>query len=131
MSPTIITQEALTASFPNSTLPRIEGRPARASIDDTVKALQQNASSVSSELAGGSHGHLALTMHAAVYAILTGGAAFAVPQNPGAIPLIPPNLPADQVRVLQATHEEALRIWRLYNTVQDSLKGQLQKVSET
>jgi hypothetical protein len=65
------TVDTLLASFPEPTLHKIEGRPTYDSISALAKTLNRNAASVQTENGGGVHGHLALTLSAAMYATLS------------------------------------------------------------
>ena len=72
-SPTIVRVEILEATssiegvladFPTPILPKIGGEPTREGLIDIHRFISGNAASVASNIGGGLHGHLALTMTA-------------------------------------------------------------------
>ena len=76
---------SITASFPIPSLEPITARPTYASVQALQVALNSNAASVHSDLGDGLQGHLALTISAAAYLVIT-GVAFVAPANPGPHP---------------------------------------------
>eukprot|EP00957_Ditylum_brightwellii_P041983 3179033-Ditylum_brightwellii.AAC.1 len=79
-------------------IPQQAGMPTWKSIWSIHLNFNANAASVLSDLGGGAHGHLSLTIGGAEYQTLTGHA-FARPANPGVTPPSgnPYELPAQQV----------------------------------
>ena len=61
------------------------GEPTRAVLIEIHQFISGNAASVASNLGGGRHGHLALTMTAKYYRAQS-GFAFVLPHNPGNYP---------------------------------------------
>jgi hypothetical protein len=47
------------------------------------------------------------------------------PPNPGPLPVIPTAATQIAIRSLERQHEESLRMWRTYTTVQDAIKAQI------
>ena len=69
-------------SFPHQTLTKIHGRPNFLGLRRIEKELTANASSITSTLGGGAHGHLGLVKSAAAYATI-------VPGTPSTRPAMP------------------------------------------
>ena len=69
---TSYTVDSVTESFPNPTVPKIEGEPTYQSIKNVEKVLLENAASVPSELGGGQHGYLGLILSDTKYHTITG-----------------------------------------------------------
>jgi hypothetical protein len=125
MASTGDTADAILSRFSYQTLPRIVGIPTYNSITLAHNDLKANAASIPSELGGGALGHLALTVPPAVYATLS-NVAFIVPNNPGPIaPVLAVAPTAAQLAAHRERFTEELRIYRLYNNVQNVLKTQL------
>ena len=101
------TVESVTESFPNSSIDEIIGEPTYATIKKVERALIENASSIQSELGGGQHGYLGLVLRPAKYLTITGNA-FAPHNNPGVVPIFPPNATQFQIAQANATHKEQL-----------------------
>jgi hypothetical protein len=116
--------ESLISSFPHPTIPPIQGQPTYESITDVTRLLNTNAASIHSELGGGNHGHLILTISAAVYTTLS-PTVFIAPANPGPNVIIPAGATAPQISAATRLHKENLRQWREYNNVDAALKQQL------
>eukprot|EP00957_Ditylum_brightwellii_P133778 10200765-Ditylum_brightwellii.AAC.1 len=72
---------AVMEHFPVKEIPKQNGMPSWDSIQAIHLHLNTNAASVPSDLGGGQHGHLGLTIGGAEYQILT-GYAFTRPANP-------------------------------------------------
>ena len=117
------TVEAIIESFPTSSIPRIEGEPTYKSIKEVEKIIITNASSIESELGGGSHGLLGLVIPEARYNTIT-GTNFVPHANPGALPTFPPNPTQPQIAQANTTHKEQLRLWREQNMATKALKKQ-------
>ena len=67
-----VTVDSIVESFPYPTIPPVQGRPTHQSIQAFEKLLKENAASVATELGGGMHRHMGLTMEDAVYTAVTG-----------------------------------------------------------
>ena len=122
----LTTIESVLTAFPYPTIPPIVGPPTYETINEVAALLKANAASIHSENGGGQLGYLALTVSPAVYATLSNGVAFVVPNNPQAFP--PPlggHPTVAQIQANQRQHAENLRLFRLYQTVQGALKQQL------
>ena len=61
------TPDEFIASFPNATIPKIDGQPDYESLNNIRRLLKENAASVPSTLGGGIFGHLGLIVSAATY----------------------------------------------------------------
>jgi hypothetical protein len=116
-------------SFPYPELSPLEtgqGQPNHAALQLVHKQLNANAMSVLSSGGDGTRGHLAISITAAKYLILTGGVAHDPPVHPGAEPTIinPTGGNVTQVMAIEAnrTHAAAIKVHTLYNTVQAKLK---------
>ena len=82
------TIENIIDSFPNPTIPIIEGEPNYETIKRAEKLLIENSASVHSTLGGGNHGFLGLILTPEKHHIVT-GYNFEPHVNPGALPTIP------------------------------------------
>ena len=71
--------------FPTTILPKINIEPTREGMINLHQLISGNATSVASNLGGGRHEHLLLTMTAEEYREQT-GLAFVPPHNPGDYP---------------------------------------------
>ena len=105
------TIDNITDSFPNSTIPTIEGEPRCEAMKRAEKLLIENVSSTYSTLGGGNHGFLGLILTPEIYFIVT-GYDFEPHVNPGALPIMPPNATQHQILNTNAIHKESLRLWR-------------------
>ena len=111
-------------SFPHPTITAITGEPQYDEIRRVHKLLSSNAASVPSQLGGGNHGLLGHTIGPATYMNIT-GAAFLLPANPGAAPVIAANATAAQIGV--ATREFERLYYEYHHTTRcdQALKQQL------
>ena len=123
------TVDSLLESFPHPTIPPIVGQPTYEAITEVTRLLNSNAASVHTDLGGGAHGHLILTVSNAVFATLS-ATAFVVPVNPGPTPTIPNGSSAPDTNAITRAHREDLRVWREYINVDAALKQQLIKAVE-
>ena len=103
------TVEGITESFPNPSIPIIEGEPTYETIKKNEKLLIENASSIQTTLGGGQHGYLGLILKPAKYLTVT-GQAFNPHPNPGALPVIPPGATQHQILSANTQHKESLRL---------------------
>jgi len=118
--------KSLIESFPHPSIPSIQGQPTYESITEVTRLLNANAASVHTDLGGGSHGHLVLTVSPTVPPTLS-ATPFIVPNNPGPTPIIPVNSNAQETNVITQRHHEELHIWCEYINVDAALKQQLIK----
>ena len=113
--------------FPDLT--KIHGRePDSESLYKIPNELRANAKSVYSNLSDGAHGHLALVMPAAQYALFS-NMQFVRPAHPGTL-LIPAQTTAAQSQVLHEHHKEQLRLFREVEGVEKALIQQIIKSVE-
>ena len=82
-----ISVKGVVTDLPTPTLPKIGGEPTRGGLIEIHRLISGNEASVASNLGGGQHGHLALTMTAKEYMENT-GLVFVPPHNPGDYPQI-------------------------------------------
>ena len=91
------------SGFPHPTIPPIDGEPTYQSIKKLHDLLKSNAASVPTNLGGGLHGHLGLTLAPILYVAVT-GVNFNRPAHPGAGPVMPNQNPT-QAQILAATRQ--------------------------
>jgi hypothetical protein len=117
--------DAIRDSFPHPNIPRHTGTPTYAAINIIHKKLKANASSIPSELGGGTHGLLGLVLSAPAYINVTGHV-FVPPVNPGPTAVIPRNLRLSaQINELVRQHANELRIFQETTRTDQALKQQL------
>ena len=124
MASAVPTVEAIKEGFPHLSIPRHPGEPSYESIYKVHSLLKANAASIPSDLGGGTHGLLGLTLSQAVYTQVA-GMAFTRPANPGNTPTIPGGSTGEQTRTIERAHREALRVYREINRSDLALKQQL------
>ena len=88
-----------------------------------------NAASIPTELGGGNHGFLGLVVTPQKYTTLTGHI-FTPHMNPGTFPTFPQNPTQPIIAQILAIHKEALRVWRLQQSIIKCLKNQLTNAFE-
>ena len=111
--------EGVLADFPIPILPKIVGEPTREALIDLHRILISNAASIVSNLGGGHHDHLALTMTADDYLAQTGHT-FVPPHNPGDYP---PTLGTAQEQTLGTEiFRQNQVLFRWYTAVDGALK---------
>ena len=115
--------EHIKGNFPFPIFPRHAGIPAYHSVNEVHTKGKANAASISSELGGGAHGLLGLTLSPTTYFQLTGNH-FVKPANPGTIPLNVIGTAAAMTETVRQ-HKEYLRVFRLVENTELSLKSQL------
>ena len=113
--------------FPTPILPKIDGEPTREGLIDLNLLVSGNAASVASNLGGGRHGHLALTMKAKYYRSQT-LFAFFLPHNPDDYPQIMGNTQEQALGTENFRQNQAL--FRKYTAVDGALKNQITTVVE-
>jgi methyl-accepting chemotaxis protein len=107
--------------FPELT--KLQGEPTSESLYLLRNELKANAQSVYSNLSDGVHGHLALVLSAAQYALIT-PTAFVRRVHPGVL-AIPVGTTAPMATVLKEAHHEQLRLFREVQGVEKALIQQL------
>jgi hypothetical protein len=115
------------ASFPTKTLPPIadtRSRPTYASLRLAQTELNGNAASVHSNLGGGLHGHLALTLSDEDYLFET-GVVFAKPPNPPPTPVLPPTPTTAQITEANRQNTAAKELFQTYHAVDKALRNQI------
>ena len=85
MAGATISVEGVLAYFPTPIIPKIDGERTREGFIKIHQLISENAASVASNLGGGQHGHLTLTMTAGEYMEQT-GFAFVQMHNPDNYP---------------------------------------------
>jgi hypothetical protein len=111
----------IVGSFPNPTLPPIVGLPTYTTIAEMHLLLNQNAASVDSNLGGGQHGLLGLTVSPAIYATVS-PVLFVLPAHPGQHPVHLPGATAAQISEANRLHDVLLRTWQLTQATDKALK---------
>eukprot|EP00957_Ditylum_brightwellii_P026251 1985859-Ditylum_brightwellii.AAC.1 len=116
--------DKITKAFMHPVLPRIVGKPTYKNLYEVHKLLMKNASTISSTIRGGNHGHIGLVLEAPKCLQLT-GVAFAVPLNHGPIPWAcrPFMTPAEIENECQ-NHHAALVTFQAYNNMGKALHNQ-------
>ena len=87
MAGSTISVKGVLAEFPSTILPKIGGETTREVLINLHRLVSGNMASVASNLGGGRHGCLAMTMTAEEYKTHT-GFAFVPPHDPGNYPHI-------------------------------------------
>jgi hypothetical protein len=121
---TSLSVDTIRDSFPYVTIPKQTGTPTYESINEVHQKLKANASSIQSELGGGTHGLLGLMLRPNRYLELT-GQPFVFPINPGPTTVIPEGATAAVTSALIRNHNELLRIFRETTRTDQALKQQL------
>lgn len=110
-------------------LTRITGRPTYETLNELRSQLKANAASVYSNLGGGQHGHLFLTISPAQFAMLS-DVPFTRPVHPGPL-IIPPGTTAAMTATITAQHSEQIRLFREVTGVDKALMQQLVQAIDT
>jgi hypothetical protein len=128
------TVENVMASFPHPVLPTVRGDPDYQTIHATRKFLQVNSREIETHLGGGTLGHLGLIIYDAYYAMISpttaaGPTLWTTPPAPGRAPA---NTDGTAAQISAARHiwEEDVQTYRMYTSVQKSLKKQIISVFE-
>ena len=112
--------------FPELT--KLQGEPDCESLFSLRNELKANAQAVYSNLSDGAHGHLALVLSDAQYAILT-AQPFVRPVFPGPL-AIPAGTTAPMATVLKEAHQEDIRIFREVQGVEKAPIQQIVKAAD-
>jgi hypothetical protein len=126
--PPKMTTASIAQSFPITTITPIANilhRPSYASLRIAQTELNSNAASVHSNLGGGEHGHLVLTIPTAEYLILTEDTPFNIPENPPAQPIHPAGATISVITEANRQHLEAKQIFKTYHAVDQALRKQV------
>ena len=115
--------DTLTDNFPYPIIPKIKGKPNRRDIEKLQKKIYANAATMQTNLGGGNHGHLGLTMSDEQCSTATAGQVFNRPANPGLAPIIPQGSTQAQILSLQNTHATNLKQCNTCNLVERTLKN--------
>ena len=107
--------------FPELT--KLQGEPTCASLFLLRNELKANAQAVHSNLSDGVHGHLALVLSDAQYALIT-PIAFIRPAHPGTL-TIPDGTTAAMSTAIKEAHREQLRLFREIQGVEKALIQQI------
>ena len=110
-------------------LTKIHGEPNSESLFKLRNELKANAQSVYSNLSDGAHGHLALVISDAQYAIIT-AAPFIRPVHPGTL-IIPDGTTGPMATVMKEAYLEHLRLFREVQGVDKALIQQIVQTVET
>ena len=110
-------------------LAKVHGEPDSESIFKLHNELKANAQAVYSNLSDGAHGHLALVLSAAQYALLT-NEPFIRPVHPGALD-IPTGTTGAMATVLKEEHHEQIRLFREVQGVEKALIQQIVQAVES
>ena len=116
------TPESYTESFPKPNLTKINGLPDYDTIKKINDELSQNAASVHTNLGGGNHGFLGLTVKPTIYATIS-ATAFATPINPA--PPVLTGLTGPQISAANRRYDADRKKFADYVALQNALKKQL------
>jgi hypothetical protein len=109
-------------------LTKIHGKPNSESLFKLRNELKANAQSVYSNLSDGTHGHLALVLNDAQYALLY-NATFVLPVHPGTIQT-PNGTTVAMVTAMKDAHREQLCLFREVQGVEKAVIQQIVKAVE-
>ena len=123
----LITVETIREGFSYPSIDKQPGYPTYAIINEVHKKLKTNSASVHSNLGGGQHGLLDLTLQDRTYTTLT-GVPFILPTNPGTGPTIPAGSSGPQIYQFERAHKEELRQWQETTRTDQALQQQLLSV---
>jgi hypothetical protein len=112
--------------FPELT--KLQGEPNSESLFKLRNELKANAQAVYSNLSDGAHGHLALVLSDAQYALIT-PQPFVRPVHPGAL-VIPDGTTGPMSTVMKEAHQEQLRLFREVQGVEKALIQQIVQAIE-
>ena len=109
--------------FEFPTLTKIHGEPTYFQLKELKNELKSNATSVTTDLGGGRHGHLGLVLTPTEY-LAVSTTAYNRPTHPGSLTIEPGTTQHEATR-LQNEHEEAVRLFRETIDVEKALIKQL------
>lgn len=108
--------------FVHKTIKRVQGKPTREDIKQVQIKIQENAAAIPSELGGGRHGYLGLTMSTTEYNTVA-REAFTGHTNPGALPTIPTGATQHQITHAKEEHKKQLKLFKEQRFVERALKS--------
>jgi len=115
-------------SFPYPVLTTVAILPAQPTFS-ALKRLQEeldaNARSVQTTIGNGLDGHLVLVMAPEAFQALPDFVEFAVPVNPGALPVYPNTASERQMKIIDKTFDVAMKAFETYKATSFALKKQL------
>jgi Sec-independent protein translocase protein TatA len=109
-------------------LAKVHGEPDSESLYKLRNELKANAQSVYSNLSDGAHGHLALVLSDAQFALLT-NQPFVRPNHPGTL-IIPANTTGPMATTMKEEHHEQIRLFREVQGVEKALVQQIVQAIE-
>ena len=109
--------------FEVPSLTRIHGEPTYASLKIVKDELKSNASSVTSDLGGGNHGHLGLILSPADYQTIS-AVPYVRPVHPGPL-VLQPGITQHEATRLTNDHKKAIKVFRETVDVEKALVKQL------
>ena len=118
------TVQKIVENFPYPSFTPITGVPDYETLSELHTQGNTNASSIQSNLGGGAHGLLALTLEPNVLLPLT-GVPFIAPANPGASPIIPPTATGAQISAIRKKFDYDTIAFKEYVNTDKALKCQL------
>ena len=109
--------------FEYPALTRIHGQPSHPSLKIIKDEMKANASSVTSDLGGGSNGHLGLMLTQLEYSSVS-AVEYIKPVHPGVL-VIPAGTSQHESTRLRDEHKEDIRLYRETTLIEQSLVKQL------
>lgn len=109
--------------FKHKTLTRIHGEPDYPALKKLQDEVCANASKIQSDLGGGNHGHLGLTMRPPAYALVS-PTPYIRPPHPGVL-TIPPRATTRQETGLREDHKKATVLFQATANLDTTLKLQI------
>ena len=100
------TVETIREGFPYPSIDQEPGCPTYVIISEVHKKLKTNSASVHSNLGGGQHGLLGLTLQDRTYTTLT-GVPFILPTNPGTVHNIPAGSSGPQISQFERRYDKS------------------------
>ena len=97
--------------FAHKTINKIEGKPGREDIKRVQTKIQENAAAIPSELGGGRHGYLGITMNTTEYNAVT-SETFTAHTNPGSVPTIEEGATQHQIAHAKEVHKKQLELFK-------------------
>ena len=110
--------------MPYPILTKIEGMPSYEDVKIINNELTGNAVTITTNLGGGRHGYISLTLTAAIYANIYTHAWIPL-ANPGVQAVIPAASTGQQISALNCTHEKQAKDYEDYVAFRNALKKQL------
>eukprot|EP00978_Attheya_sp_CCMP212_P003485 scaffold7201_cov51-Attheya_sp.AAC.2 len=121
----------IVAKFPTDPLPKINGEPTYATINQITKSIYGNAATLPTTIGGGNLGHVGLFIRPGLYATISPNP-FVMPPDPGPAAVIPQNTATAAREQMRDDHNEAHRIYDNCVNCNNACKKQVLKaVDET